>query len=455
MAKNKLNRFLALESETIIEQRLEGSEEPTVGVEAAAAELGEVEEALDESLDVHGELSALANQVQTDADNGKLSAEALGYANALAKVHLSRVGLGGLRTGLESSYSAESVGSRIKEVWEMVKKFVTEFLRKLNLFFQSFFSASGRRVKECEQMISRLKKVSEHTAPPPIPATLEMKKLTDAKGEFWQPLDGLFCVEQVMAYAFDEVSTKYVDHLKLVREQLDEMVKVVDDSNAFTAVLDKYRNVRLGYDTANTFLRETHAAPESRRSKEYKTLTSDILLGDRRLIWIWKGNVVQNEDSGKGSSDYWAHVAQQYEKHSVYMDNSTLQDVKFTEVPGLNAKELTLLLEKVKKISADLLKYATVEKSLSDEMDRVLKSAGVLAGHADAKGADDSVRATSSHAVSVVKAMIRASSQFSTVAAKYSNEMLDATMAYARANLKEITTVGAYVAHGLNKELKS
>jgi hypothetical protein len=150
MAKNKLNRFLALESETIIERRLEGSEEPTVDVETAAEELGEVEEALDESLDVHDELSALANQVQTDADNGKLSAEALGYANALAKVHLNRVGLGGLRTGLESSYSAESVGSRIKEVWELIKRLAKQLYEKLTAFFKSIFSDAEKIEKQAE-----------------------------------------------------------------------------------------------------------------------------------------------------------------------------------------------------------------------------------------------------------------------------------------------------------------
>ena len=150
MAKNKLNRFLAMESETIIEQRLEGAEESTVDVETAAEELGEVEEALDESLDVHDELSALANQVQTDADNGKLSAEALGYANALAKVHLSRVGLGGLRTGMESTYSPEGIGSRIKEVWEMIKRLAKQLYEKLTAFFKSIFSDAEKLEKKAE-----------------------------------------------------------------------------------------------------------------------------------------------------------------------------------------------------------------------------------------------------------------------------------------------------------------
>jgi hypothetical protein len=153
----KLNRFLALESAEVIEQRLEGSEEPVVPVETAEQELGEVEEALDESLDVHDELSALANQVQTDSENGKLSAEALGYANALAKVHLSRVGLGALATGMESTYSPESIGKRVKEVWEMVKKFIKMMYDKLVAFFKSIFSKFGKTKEELKQKEEELK----------------------------------------------------------------------------------------------------------------------------------------------------------------------------------------------------------------------------------------------------------------------------------------------------------
>ena len=232
----KLNRFLALESAEVVEQRLVGSEEPTVDVETAAAELGEVEEALDESLDVHDELSALANQVQTDADNGKLSQEALSYANALARVHLNRVGLGGLRTGMESTYSPESIGKRVKDVWEMVKKFFAEMLKKLKAFFSSSSKKSEELKEEIKQQKVKLQELdkeikaakSDKAESKQIPVKFTTKSrevlfLVDSDGKLPDLNKAMLSLDEALGIVMDSYS-----------ERLDQFTRVSKDIQAAT-----------------------------------------------------------------------------------------------------------------------------------------------------------------------------------------------------------------------------
>jgi hypothetical protein len=120
-------------------------------------DLEEVEDGIDTATEVAEALESLVEQMETDAEAGKLNDAALGYANAYGNELVEEVGLPVEQVSNESvTLSVEGFKERIVEIWKMITNMIKTFIEKVATFFKQNFTILGQAKKKAEALKAKL-----------------------------------------------------------------------------------------------------------------------------------------------------------------------------------------------------------------------------------------------------------------------------------------------------------
>jgi hypothetical protein len=437
----KLNRFLAMENEAIVEERLEETAAPA---EAAAEELGEVEEALDTSLDVHQELSTLADQVQADSEAGVLSEEALGYANALAKRHLKKVGLEQLGTGFESSYSQEGIGQRLKDLWNMIVKVVSEFLAKINDFIQTHLTRAGYYVKRAKSLTEKLKTANFKTGNMPANG---LKALYDNQGELLDPVIGSARLLRAVDHSVSDGADAGIARM----EKMAELLKGVkyDDSESF------YGSIR------DSVIREILATSDDYITKEGARVThkdgieiskiGPVLFGDRSVMTVmikpdyqnspdYTNKDSQQKDIINWNAKFFQQVPTMLASYSLVTERFRFRPVepKFKEVPALTKEVAIDVVDNVQKAAEKILSYRTRGDKVKRAIETLKSAADHFSDNSDkAAGLGEKEKAAAAALLRISQHVIRGSQAFMTSVVKWAIPNIGHCLDYAERSIQK------------------
>ena len=466
MAK-KLNRFLALESEAIVAQNEDGTEgqqsvttTTDVDVEVSttlplqqelaeiaedAAELDEMEEGIEEAEDVQEALESLHAMLGRDATAGGLSQESATYFQFALERELGRVGLRNTAPSCEAfgvsqsklratTLSQESVGTRIKEVWAMIVKMVTEFLAKVNEFIQTHISSAGRLVKSAKAVFEKAGKAKGDAKAKEI-AAAGFTKLCDDKGAF--PAAGSL-LESTQAMLSAAISDGAADGIAALNDLGNVFSGAKFENNdAFLAsmgTLYDFYEKHYGASTVAKYLGGVKAEKGTAGSHETR---GPVLPGGKQVVF---SVVDQPEKDAWKSLDGIRQIIGRINTHNRVVVATTEPEVKasYDKVPVASIDDCKAIAKAAEAIGSAVVGFKTTNNTLQSAIKKLKTDADAFAKKAD------EAKEMSGQATSVVETVLKLantvckqSSGFAAAAMRFAVPTAATALSYAEKSLAQ------------------
>jgi hypothetical protein len=464
MAK-KLNRFLALESEAIVAQNEDGTEgqqsvttTTDVDVEVSttlplqqelaeiaedAAELDEMEEGIEEAEDVQEALESLHAMLGRDATAGGLSQESATYFQFALERELGRVGLRNTAPSCEAfgvsqsklratTLSQESVGTRIKEVWAMIVKMVTEFLAKVNEFIQTHISSAGRLVKSAKAVFEKAGKAKGDAKAKEMAAG-SFTKLCDEKGAFPAANGMLDSTKSLLDYAFGVSSSASLDAMSKFAGELASVK--TDTPEAFANSFRGFIEIGVEYASATTTIPYLNADMSVQKGR--MDFLGPILPGGKRV----QHTSIDPALKGDWKTNEGARMALMRllidDRVSVV---SVEPEVKasYDKVPVATIDEVKAISKAAEEIGAAVVGFKTTNDKVQQTINKLKSDANSFASKVDsAKDLDAGSKEAAKSVLRLVNTLAKQSSGFAAAAVRYAVPTATTALNYAEKSLAQ------------------
>jgi hypothetical protein len=421
-----------------------------------AAELDEMEEGIEEAEDVQEALESLHAMLGRDATAGGLSQESATYFQFALNRELNRVGLKNTAPSCEAfgvsqsklratTLSQESVGTKIKEVWAMIVKMVTEFLAKVNEFIQTHISSAGRMVKSAQGVFEKASKAKGEKKAQTMKAGAATK-LCNKDGKFENVTGGLDDVKTMINHACGEAATKGAERAKAMADVLRSF-KFTNNMDIYTTLAN---DVVEAVSTTDDYIKEAGSAFKQDESI-YHAVAGPVLPGGYAVATVTVRDDFKDDKAYKDSNKVvqwltrWAAaqgtvgtVVLKCVKTSAFGMFKKDIEADYEEVPVASIEDCKAIAKTVEEIGQMIVGYKTKNDQVQQAIKQLREAGDQFAKNAEAgEGADEGSKTAIKSVLKIVQHVARGSLNFAKSGISYATSTGVAALSYAEKSLAQ------------------